>query len=249
MKPLIRWTMSGVLSKLSFIILKHSVKFVKKLYPECDFVICCNQINEFQIKKIKELNVELYFQRDSDSLGFMPIPLKNSVDGVHWKLYPPRLRKSSHEIFIDNDIVLHKRVPLIDDFLLQDFSLVYEGLYRLLGNYDHHVPKGYKINSGIFGIPPDYDFEDCLRKKISTNSQWKDKFDEQGLVASVLLDYKNYQMIKQVEIPIIENVKWEPKVYYDDKKCCGFHFVGGNRTENHEGWNNYISYLKFKRLI
>lgn len=226
MKPLIRWTI-GPVSTSGFEVLEASVSKIKDLYGNLfDYVICYNQINP---TRLKLLGVELFEQKENS------LPIKPY--SVAWKLYPPRLRLDSHEIIIDNDIILFKKLEEIDLFLESNKALIYEGLNRkfTLGRYK--LPIGVVINSGIYGLPPGFDFEKKVRAKLLGDwEKCRDRestFDEQGLVASILY-YEDHILISQKKVPIFQECP-------NKKAAYGFHFSGVNWKENYKYWQSYVS--------
>lgn len=224
MKPIIRWNI-GPVSKIGLDILRHSVRRMKDLY-EADFIITFNQIDH---TLLKDLNVELIEQNS-----------KNVDNGyqVHWKLFPARLDINRYEICIDNDIYIHEKLEEIERFLQEDSVLVYQGLHGLYGTFRDKVPQiGLFMNSGIYGVPPGYD----LNKRVSdlvTKTQWRGKFDEQGLLASLLLNYHSFHMIPLTTIPVVEPT-WPAAWVFRNKGSKGMHFVGANLSEDHDTWTHY----------
>lgn len=225
MRPLIRWTI-GPTHECGIACLKESVRRMRKLYPECDLVICHNQLGEDGLCAVRELGVELYDQNErTDSLPYPPL----GGYYVAWKLYPPRLRGGSHEILIDNDIVLTKRVREIDEFLTaDDVFLTYEGLHGLHGMYADDVPKGLRVNSGIVGLPPGFDYAGAIRQLARP---WQGYFDEQGLVAAVICSRPKFLMIPQPVVPIVEH-DFSLEAHDANLSCCGYHFVGANKHDH-----------------
>lgn len=222
MKPLLRWTI-GEVHACGYRTLRDSVKRLRDLY-DFDFVICHNNQNPAQLEFLKSLGVELI-----DQIGYQSLEKYTFM-----KLSPSRLRPEGHEIFLDNDVVLYKKIPEIDQFIESDATLVYEGLYGLHGAYS--LPKGIHVNSGIFGLPPGYEFETWLKHN------WLDlpapsKFDEQGLVGKCLLDHSAYIILPQCRVPILES-HFDYKAHRKNQSACGFHFVGANREEN-------LNFMKF----
>jgi hypothetical protein len=233
MKPLIRYTIGDVSSN-GISCLYESIQRIKKLYPECDVCVCYNQI-DFQV--FDKWGVELVDQRQF--IESLPLP-PNIGFNVHWKLYPPRLRPESHEIFIDNDILLHRRVDAIDGFLSSSKDcLVYQGLHGLYGFFRHFVPGHLRINSGIFGLPPLFDLSLHIRNAIQNThfKRWSGKFDEQGLIAYTLTQ-NPYRIISLAQVPILES-NWDYKDHLNNKENCGFHFVGLNVDNEHQAWSDY----------
>src|SRR5690606_18078303 len=126
-----------------------SIESFLRLY-DADVVICHN----CHIEKISHIcfdDFSLIDQTDIAKASKIP------PAGVAWKLYPPRIDKTRHEISIDNDIIFTERIPEIDLFLNSDCTLLLEGDSRTYGRFERYVPAGYEINSGIFGMPPGFD--------------------------------------------------------------------------------------------
>jgi hypothetical protein len=217
--------------------LRESVAHVKRLYPECDLLICHNQIGTDQLQS---LNVPLFDQSKSVCpLGISP----QEGYQVHWKLYPPRLRPDAHEIIMDNDIVLVKRPAEIDAFLSGDATLMCHGLNGLHGKFDKYVPKGVRVNSGIFGMPPGFDFNKTAKAKIPEHDLkcWERRFDEQGLVAATLTQYHKRIFISVTVLPIVEKTFDIDALTTD--ACCGYHFAGLNYNNDHLPWITFKTKL------
>lgn len=244
-KPLIRWTI-GPSSKDGFKCLEKSVSNIKKLYPECDFIVCHNQLSGAQKDKIANLDVDLFDQdKHQNSLNHPPQGVN-----VHWKLYPPRLRYNAHEICIDNDIILWKRVPEIDYFLNNNMCLIYQGKNRLYGIYDSNMPQAIRINSGIYGLPPAFDFGGKIN---DIQKPWKGRFDEQGLVATILSENPHF-IIPLTSVPICEywmtsdNFKKSLDSFLRNELCCGLHLVGINYSKQSHLYSSFIKNLWRSRI-
>lgn len=228
----------GPAEPAGFDTLRLSVKTTKRIFPEFDLVICYNQLSAAEVQILEKLDVAL-INNEKHISDFIFPPTEGYH--VHWKLYPPRLRIESPEIFIDNDVVLIKRPPEIDMFLEGGHStLLYQGLNEgAHGQFANASPKGIRINSGIFGMPPDFDFNERARKisKLHKVTGWENKYDEQGLVAAVLLNHSFYHIIPTTTIPIID-----PSSSLDGfttPACCGYHFVQVNYQPKHQGWERF----------
>lgn len=227
MKPLLRWT-AGSISILGAHILATAVKNMRKLYPEFDLVICYNNLLPEVLEFIQKLEVPLFEQTHTPDMEYEPYK-------ACWKLYPPRIRIDAHEIVMDNDVVLAKRCKEIDQFLTMDSVLIYEGIYGCHGKYK--VPNSYKINSGIFGLPPNFDFAKKIKKiqKQDKVRAWESWFDDQGCVGACLGDYHTRLMIPQKSIPCMGSDEF----CKFNKQLTGFHFCGANRLKFHEVWEEY----------
>lgn len=224
MKPIVRWNV-GPVSKLGLELLTHSVKLMKELY-DADFVVTHNQID---VSSLKHLEIELIEQETT-----------RAEDGyqVHWKLFPARLDIDRYEICIDNDIVIHSRLHEIDQFLQEDSVLVYQGIHGLYGAFRASVPEiGLALNSGIYGVPPGYDLNKRVDAKVA-DTNWTGKYDEQGLLASLLLNYHSFHMIPLTSVPIVQP-DWTAAWVFKNKSIKGMHFVGANTSESHDTWEHF----------
>ncbi len=222
MKPILRWTI-GPVDKAGFQVLAYSVKLAKRIYKEFDFYICHNGLSKPQLKILDKLEINLIYQQGS---GLSCVPY-----GVAWKLYPPRLDISRHEIFIDNDLVLFRPLEEVDWFLAGDKRFIAtEGLIRLFGTKDWLVPRGVKINSGFFGIPPYFDFGNAI-DNINELDCWSDRYNEQGVVATIVCRHEHRIIpIKKVSVCL-------------DSFVCGthgIHFCGIN-SGLRVNWNKFFA--------
>ena len=242
MKPLARWTI-GKTNELGEETLTHSIRRFKKIYPEFDLIICYNNLNDNQINNLKKLNIKIHKQ-SSEEFNYplmsidSPPGWKHSMPGWGWKLVPPRLRESSHELWIDNDLIIFDRLPSIDLWLSSKRSIISEGLQRAYGIFDEFVPADKTLCAGFFGLPPNYDFSSKiyhLCKKL--NNVPLGHYDEQGITTLAVLE-KNPIVAPLSEIKIIKKLtKPYPKA---------MHFIGVNRTSDHEAWKDYKCYLLMK---
>lgn len=210
-KPLVRWTVGPSGFRHDDLILHRSVCNFRRIYGDTfDYAICFNGRPR---SELDGLGVDLVEQKP---VGGMPEP-----HGVAWKLYPPRLRPHSHELFIDHDLVFVDRLPHIELFLSLPDSFVYTqcpvGL-RNYGAFESAIPEGFRLNSGLFGLPPGFSFD------LSAVDSWGGYFDEQGFVASSICRQKSL-----IEVPIEDvwicdgdEMRWRAKA---------FHFVHDKREE------------------
>lgn len=232
MKPLARWTIGNV-QKGGFESLALSIESFQKFY-DVEVVICYNcKLEQLpsQVMKYKLIDQSHYIKSK-------PVP-----KGVAWKLYPPRLVIERHEIIIDNDIIFQERIEQIDQFFSSDCTLLLEGDSRTYGRFERHVPPGFQINSGIYGMPPRFDFSkyvnfyagDAWEKNAFHEHDRSETFDEQGLVALALLSYNQYLLIPNT---IVTNCK--------DRilNGKGLHFIGLNRRQFHSPFQLFRSQSK-----
>lgn len=226
----IRWTI-GPVSKWGFEILNESVRCFKKNYPEVRRFVCFNNISKDKLNKLSNLDVELINQNDyANSLSFPP-------KGPAWPLYPPRLFINEHEMFVDNDVVIYNRVSEIDQFLVSnEMSFFSEGTKRRYGNYDYLIPQGLKINSGLFGLCPNFDFASKIELLLKSNI--KDYHDHhhdfQGIVAGCLHNC----LTTQIKMSTITLCEPNQDISYGSS---GIHFVVANQCKDifHKAWEQY----------
>lgn len=214
-----------------------------KCYPEFKRVVCYNHM-EWPIDL--NFDVPLYQQQVSDfAYPLTPRDGVNRYGGTPasgWKLCPPRLNPEGPELFLDNDIVIHNRMPSIDRWLEEGGGIISEGLHRIFGIFERYVPKGVQACAGFFGVPKGFDLErqalDYCRLLKLCNLTLGD-YDEQGLVAAVITNMDKFSVVPLTEVAICEN--WH--------KVCpsplppAIHFVGANRKEYHGPWCDFLSRL------
>jgi hypothetical protein len=225
MKPLARWTI-GRVHPYGWEVLIKSVKTFPKIYPEFDLIICHNNLSLSEIKTLNNLNVKLYRQIENPNL-----PIANSG----WKLIPSRISIKSHELWLDNDVLIWKRVPAIDLWLSSNTGIITQGLYGLYGKFKEFVNSPHPVCAGVFGLPPNFNFESKIINLYNNKLRHKRldmPFDEQGLTAAIVTNIPGFIKIPMNQIKICENE--------NDKvgDVCGVHFVGTNRGYK-QAWKNW----------
>jgi hypothetical protein len=222
-RPILRWTF-GPCYNNGLLILLESIRRAQIIYGDIfDLVVVHNGQTEDKLAKIADTGIRMV-AADPTSLPIPPSACK-------WKLYPPRLDISVHEIVIDNDWVFTKRLPIIDLFLKDDATMIYEGLHGEHGSFKHMVPEVISVNSGCYGMPPGYDFCEEIRKLLiaTGHKKWKDHFDDQGVVGGTLPYYPRMYVVLQRDIPCLGPYSYEglPSDAY------GYHFVSANQNNPH----------------
>lgn len=232
MNSLVRWTIGGSVSVAGFEVLRESIRRFGSLYPEIRRVICYNGLDP---KDLLGLGAELF---EADVAGIEYEPKKEM-----WKLYPPRLDIDCHELILDNDLIIIKRVGYIDDFFSGNNTVLLHGRARFYGKYDHLVPDDMLINGGLFGMPPGFDFADEIRRVCEGDSNrcWENRSDDQGVIAASLF-------IRDCFV-IPNSVICNYDIYLDKTLPheimagkLGVHFIGINR-HRHLGWEYYKTLL------
>ena len=157
---------------------------------------------------MKSFGIDLHEQ----SIDQLSLPHKTSnseVEDHFWKLCPIRLRPETHEIWIDNDIVIRERIPEVDDFLTKETTIISQAWGReKYGRFDAIVPKTepWTCCAGFFGIPPHFDFQ--AKALELCNGYPLQGFDEQGLVASIVTSTENWIPIQSWNLR--QEGWWEP---------------------------------------
>lgn len=257
-KPLFRWSIGDISTKESFFVLKESVKFLKKTYQNnFEYAICYNIKDNIKFKFLQEISNKYEVKLIEQNWKDAPIPdnipnfnQKSFIDsskqsGSLWKYCPNRISEDSHEIFIDNDVIITKKIKVIDDFLNDNLVLLSKDNTRFFGRYDFLHQEKVAYNSGIIGLPPFYDLHKRIYKVWNNYKLYNLSFaDEQGLVTFVLSNEKHF-LIDTNEVGIFHYDYYfdgQNKINYSKinfSKFKGFHFVGINRRKKHEGWNHY----------
>ncbi len=236
MKPLIRWIIGPCHSR-GLEILQHSVVSFHKLYKNrFDLMICYNQIDkpefrfDFDVKYYDQVKAAKY-----DGIDFNVVN-GDTWAGTGWKLCPPRIRLKSHEIILDNDEVFIDKPDLIEQFLDSDTLLGFAAHHRAYGGLDRYQPTRFpvdpdlKLNSGLIGLPPCFDFAEQL--KSIYDGKPVIRHDEQGLVAAIFSKFKHQLIGFEDMLPLDETA------YF--KQCKVAHFIHANSAQgHHKAWATY----------
>lgn len=217
MKTIIRWTI-GEVSDYGFACLNLSVKKVVEMYGlrNFEYFICHN--GDSKDKLLPGVS-GVGLLRQEEFAYSLPTPPAGKF-GVSWKLYPPRIDLDSQEIFMDNDVVMHKK---IDFKRYEDMCFISEAVKRSYGSFDNRIKESLVANSGFFGLPPRFDFGLALSNAIvKFDVKWDDSyFEEQGLVSYVISNEKH----------VVLNMN-DIKITWNNPSCFigeyGTHFIGLN---------------------
>lgn len=233
-KPLVRWVIGDV-RPCGFSILKKSTDFFVDIYRDrFDYEIHYNGPTTRQKLDKFSFNSEIEIVKQVDSKELNVRPPTNVDYAAAWKLYPARARLYSHEIIIDNDLVLEKPLEEIEEFLASEHRcMITEAYRRNFGRFDRLIPKNLKFNTGFCGLHPGFD----LTAKINSLNvgEWMDYFDEQGATsASLFSDGLIVIPLSKISV-CVDN--WISASH-------GSHFVGANK-----GWvSPWEEYLKHKNI-
>lgn len=255
-KPLFRWTVGCCLQQGLDILAESISKTTKTLgLDNFDWLICYNGLNKDKLsfirKAIGDRPIQLFAQNWTDC----PVddncrsPLRqdgtyewngNHCGGTLWKVCPPRMRMEAHEIIMDNDIVLLKKFPQIDEFLAaSDKALILEEPIRFYGRYDNLFPKAEAVylNSGFMGLPPNFDYGEAIKKAWQENGSFTNisQSDEQGLLTYALNQLPSVRIKKNQMLEFLAK-DYNLKITGHEE---GIHFTQGNRIPGHLGWQQY----------
>lgn len=226
-KPLIRWTV-GPCRQAGFEILKKSVSSIKNIYKDrFDYVICHNNLSEEKLDMLKSLDVGLF---DVKMYNFLKLFKKG------WRLVPPRLRLSAHEIILDNDLIIDREMPELELFLEGEYILV-AGSMPLSCRYGRfrRLIKGrkFKINTGFLGLPPNFDLAAEIKTALylMPRVNLSDGSNERGLIAWIISDYPH----RIIPLSSLSMAEADSSLIVGRS---GVHFVGAN-VRNHAGWDEY----------
>jgi hypothetical protein len=236
-KPLVRWTI-GPVTSIGYEILLESISRFSILYPEFKKILCFNHIDKLILKKLTD-SCDFYQSSADDVPCLLCLPDKNieEATGCGWKLAPPRLNPQGLELFIDNDLIIRKRLPQIDLWLKNgDYGLIAEGLNRkrMYGIFDSFVPPNIHANAGLFGLPPGFDFGKQIADYANYLNGGLGGYNEQGLTVATVVNMPKYIMVPLSKLHISEDHSEFPQKIPD-----AIHFVGANRKEWHRGWAHY----------
>jgi hypothetical protein len=261
-KPLFRWTIGPCLQAGKHTLKESILKTSEALgRDKFNWMVCYNGINVEELEFVESLlpGITLYGQNWNDC----PIPdneqsIKTDsgeiskechiVGGSLWKLCPPRLSPYTHEIIIDNDLIIKKPLKAIEEFLAStDKVLLLSERMRFYGRYDHLFDKDEFYNSGLIGLPPYFDFASKLLLAWKNSGFLKNLSygDEQGLVTFVLKN-SNPIIVHSDEVVELHAQGYRTifhgeemhKGYDFSKNDYAYHFTELNRN-THKPWLTY----------
>jgi hypothetical protein len=159
--------------------------------------------------------------------------------GTMWKVCPARMRMDTHEVVMDNDIVLLKKFPQIEEFLRStDKALILEEPIRFYGRYDCLFgPEEPYLNSGFMGLPPGYDFGTEIQTVWEKHGKYTNlsQADEQGLLTYSLSRLPSVRVKKDQMVEVLHR---DFKTAITGREE-GIHFTQADRIPNHHSWQKY----------
>lgn len=254
-KPLFRWTVGNCLQQGLDILAESISRTTKTLgIDNFDWVVCYNGLNreelQFLTKAIGNKPVQLFSQdwascpvddncqsprRKDGSFEWNG----NRCGGTMWKVCPARMRMETHEIVMDNDIVLLKKFPQIDEFLSSsDKTLILEEPIRFYGRYDCLFgSESTYLNSGFMGFPPGYDYGAEIYNTWVQYGKYTNisQADEQGLLMYALSRMPSVRIKKEQMVEVLHR-DYKTAITGNEE---GIHFTQANRIPNHLSWQKY----------
>jgi hypothetical protein len=254
-KGLVRWTIGNV-NSYSYDVLHMSVRNFLKIYQDrFNYIICHNNTTNYdKLRKISETyNVPLYQQTFLNA----PFPQTKKDNNCIWKYCPARLSLTTHEIFLDNDVVFLKECDYINEFLESEKTLMVEDYVKYQGRYRHLFNLEDKFNAGILGVPPYFDLSKEMINVWKANESMDNlnPGDEQGLVTYVLRQFPHIIINKEDAVLTLAEGKPVNVEYLQDLDKSSFtceevhftesicHFASINRVKYHRHWLKYLSNL------
>lgn len=261
-KPLFRWTVGNCLHQGLDILAESIHRTTVALgVNSWDWAVCYNGLNGDDVNFLRERIGNLPVKLVSQNWATCPItdncqtPRRPDgsfeydgarCGGTMWKVCPPRLRMETHEIVVDNDVILLKKFPQIDQWLSQkDKVLLLEEPIRFYGRYDCLFPPDPPfLNSGFMGYPPGYNFGKEIKESWEKFGKYENlsQADEQGLLTHVLNAQPSIR-IKANQMVEVLHRDFKTKITGNEE---AIHFVQSNRIPNHHVWGEYCKLMKNK---
>jgi hypothetical protein len=242
-KLLVRWTFGEWAKKRTspqaFSMLRASIEFAKMIFPEADFLLCCNRLY-WSKAEIEDLvvttGVPLF-----DALPYLPDAFLTAPEqkNYFWKFAPSRLNPDGFELVLDNDVILWRRPVALEHWLNEGGLLAGSDWTKCYGEYADEVneadPDLY-LNSGILGWPPGF------IPSLDGVKPGEFGLTEQGFAALLFAQYSGpKRQVPWEDVPLAyklqtrQNPRMPQSVL---KTACGAHFCQctyGNWNE----WNRY----------
>lgn len=256
-KPLWRWTVGGCTQQGLDILAESVFRTTRALGEDAwDWMICHNSLTRDGQESLREIvqgrpiaiHEQSWDDCPIDDAAASPVRADNTVEvdgalcgGTLWKVCPARMRPDAHEVVMDNDLVLLRKPPQVDQFLSSGVTLILEEPVRYYGRFEAVMPLDERLNSGLMGFPPGFDFAARIRSAWEENGRVRGvtQADEQGLLMFVMRSHPSVRIPKE---EVRELLAGDPPRVVGDE--CGCHFVQANRTTNHRSWLRYQEVLK-----
>lgn len=254
-KPLFRFTVGSCLQQGLDVLAESINRTTRALgFDNWDWVVCHNGLNSENLEFLQGIIKDRPIHLMAQNWALCPVPDNcqtprrrdgsfewngNKCGGTMWKVCPARVRMESHEIVMDNDVVLLKKFPQIDEWLSQtDKVLCLEEPIRFYGRYDClFQPDPPYLNSGFMGFPPGYDYGSAVFESWVKHGRYMNlsQADEQGLLTYTLSQQPNIRVNASQMVEVLHR-DFQTKLTGREE---GIHFTQSNRIPNHHQWAKY----------
>lgn len=243
--PGIRWTI-GNASERGFEELRLSIWGAWRLFgPAASYVVCVNVISPEQARQRTGRLPPVV--RWYDSRMDLPRWLASHLDGrmaegVGWKFAPLRMFPGRHELALDNDCILWAVPACMKRWLEQEQPSECLMAADVAFGFGQFAPLagGRPCNSGIRGLPPQFDLAAALQHALRRAEQHygepvvlSSELDEQGLQTAALTLAGPLNLVSVEEVSVCS--PFHP--HSPHLGSCGAHFVGSNAR--HIPWDYY----------
>lgn len=228
----VRWTIGDV-SERGFEALRLSVWGAWKIFGSgASFTVCVNSI---PMKKARLLTGEIPEEvKWHDSTNEIPEFIKsymgeNMAEGVGWKFAPLSIYPGRYSLALDNDCIMWDVPDAIKRWLdsAEADCVIAEDVRPCFGQFTQLCGTEPR-NSGIRGLPPNFDLERSLRSVLEKNPvKLTSELDEQGLQVAALSLKREPFVVRVSEVSICS--PFPP--HLPDLGKNGVHFVGLNAKQ------------------
>ena len=240
----LRWTI-GEVRERGFEMLRLSILCAHRLFgPSAKYLVCVNSLS-INTAQQRTGPVPAAVEWREVTKHDLPRRLQSYFDeslieGMGWKLVPPRVFPDMYELALDNDCILWDLPHGMRQWLQSgNGALFAEDVDRCLGSFDSLCPQG-KFNAGIRGLAPGIDFEQILesvlrdaRRLVGAENHFTGEIEEQGLQAAAVCRIAPLFLVRTSEVSLCSPF-WPRSPEFG---TCGAHFVGMNA--GHIPWTYY----------
>jgi hypothetical protein len=187
----IRWTIGDVRER-GFRALRLSLLGAYRLYGSgAEYVVCVNSISVARARALtgdvpKVVEWEAALTRPSGWLGAaLGVGM---AEGVAWKLAPVRRFPDRFELSLDNDVILWSEPAALTEWRASgNHCVLAEDVRPAFGQFAGECGR-HPLNTGIRGLPPNFDFEGRLRAVWTRRPvRLESELDEQGLQVAAIV--------------------------------------------------------------
>ena len=230
----IRWTI-GAVAPAGFEALRLAIWGAQRVFgPDAAYAVCVNTVPLDEARqRCGEVPADVRWIAASGDLPEWVRPHvdpDNLIEGKAWKFDPLQLFPDRWELSFDNDCILWAMPPSIREWLHagdRERCLVAADVTAAHGRFAEHAGD-QPMNSGIRGIPPDFDFTAQVQALLREHPVVMDsELDEQGLQVAAASRVKPPVVVELDEVAITS--PFPP--HLPELGARGAHFVGLNEQE------------------